>query len=213
MHNPFGGSDFHVFCLGKCMTWPHPTYPHPGFPPCLRILEFCMGWARKHIGGLTWQKEQVWQWMCHSVTPDKLLNLTMRKSRMFTSCPATKPLHCRGWPRPLETDSSIGVTESSSSSKSYPRRTLGTKRLCDLGHQAMLPASCTKHPWVYSSELDKQWGSRRKRWWPSSIPRMDSTPRRCQTNGDDNEHIEIILQELMEKKKYWVKINRAQTTH
>lgn len=37
----------------------------------------------------------------------------------------------------------MGVREGSSSSKSHPSLTLSTKRLCDLDHQAMPPASWT----------------------------------------------------------------------
>ena len=134
------------------MTTVPPTHYH-GSPLCLRILEFCMGWARKHIGGLTWQKEQVWQWMCHCVTPDKLLNLTMQRSRMLISCPETKPLNCKGWALTLRNRSQHRSHRKFFFLEVLPSHTLSTKRLCNLGHRAMLPTSCIKHPCVYSPEL------------------------------------------------------------
>lgn len=158
--------------------------------------------------------------MCHRMTPVKLLNLTMQKSRMFTSCSAARPLQFRSWSLTLRAwPSGMGVREGSSSSKSYPSLTLSTKRLCDLDHQAMLPASWTVSipqfealSWMKSNNSSKKMmafiGSYNdgggKLWtlplrWEAKM-RTLAISKLIKTNEDNKEHIEIILQDLMERK-------------
>lgn len=95
-----------MFCLGGCVRFdPHLT-PCLRFLSCLRILSFCMGWARKYKGRLTWQilwgpdERNRFGNECVTMWP-QASDLTTQKSRVITSCPTTASA-LQGWTLTLE---------------------------------------------------------------------------------------------------------------